>query len=144
MHADSRPNPDRSSESLEARLRALAQPRVPADLEARLLATIPAEMPTPRRRWAVWAGVAASLAAASLVAMLPWPRDDGVTPVPRPPSSDVVRQATPRPAADSASIAAWREAGRGQDGAKALTFNWPLPETSLIRAGSSIPPDLLD
>jgi len=77
MHPERRPNAGRSPESLEARLRALPQPPVPADLEARLLATIPAAILIPQRRWGVWVGALGALAAACLVVVLAWPgRDD--------------------------------------------------------------------
>ncbi len=160
------PNRARSPESLEARLRALPQPSVPADLEARLLATIPAEMRIPRRRWAVWAGVAGPLAAACLLAVFAWPRGDGNRPVPRPgtgesphpitvPSPGTIASAdapgagltTPpalRPSDDSADIAAWAEARRVLNGAEPATFTWPLKEKSPITASRSIPADLLD
>ena len=68
MHPQKRPGPDRSPEGLEARLRALPPPPVPAELEARLLAAIPA----PRRRRPIWAGVVGVLAAACLLAALAW------------------------------------------------------------------------
>ncbi len=42
MQFQRRPNSDRSPESLEARLRALPQPPIPSELEARILAAIPA------------------------------------------------------------------------------------------------------
>src|SRR5688572_25756127 len=120
MHPERRPNPDRSAESLEARLRALPQPPVPAGLEARLLAAIPA----PRRRWAVWA--VAALAAACLLAALAWPRRDGAGPGPREPERQVVH----RPPDDLDGIAAGREARRVLDGAEPPPFTWPLEETS--------------
>jgi capsular exopolysaccharide synthesis family protein len=43
-------------------LRALPPPPVPAELEARLLATIPAKLPAPRRRWPMWVSVVGALA----------------------------------------------------------------------------------
>ena len=76
MLSEKRPKPDGSPESLEARLRALPQPPVPAGLEARLLAAIPAKMPAPRQRWAVRVGVVSAVgevAAACLLAVLAWP-----------------------------------------------------------------------
>src|SRR6266481_4229426 len=102
MHPASRPNPDESSESLEARLRALPQPPVPADLEARLLGAIPApaERPFQRRRWAVGVGVFGPLAAACLLAVFAWPRSDGNDPVPNGPTKDSAHQATPWPPLD--------------------------------------------
>jgi hypothetical protein len=144
MHPEERPNPDRSPESLAARLRALPPPPVPADLEARLLAAVPPERPIPRRRWSVWVVVAGALAAACLVAVLAWPRRDGRHPVPGPEKSESARQLPPRPPDDSAGLAAWLEARRNQDEAEPATFSWPLPETSPVQSPTSIPPDLLD
>ncbi len=46
MQFQRRPNSDRSLESLEARLRALPQPPIPGELEARILAAIRPERPT--------------------------------------------------------------------------------------------------
>src|SRR5947207_2007566 len=96
-HPEQPPNPGRSSESLEARLRALPQPPVPADLEARLLAAIPPARPAPRRRWAVWAGVAGALAAACLLAVLAWRGRDGNGPAPDPEKGEIAHEVPPRP-----------------------------------------------
>jgi hypothetical protein len=144
MHSDSRSNPSRSSESLEARLRALPRPVVPADLEDRLIAAIPAQIPLVRPRWAVWGGVAGTLAAACVLAFLAWPRTPGIMPAPSPPSQGAVHEVASRPPDDDASLAAWPLARRLPEGAETLTFRWPIADTSLIRAGASIPPDLLD
>jgi WD40 repeat protein len=92
MHSERRPKPDRSPESLEARLRALPRPHVPAGLEARLLATIPADRPIPRRRRAAWIGAVGTLAAACLLAVLVWPRRSGKVPVPSPGTSESLQQ----------------------------------------------------
>jgi hypothetical protein len=144
MHPERRPNPERSPEALEARLRALPPPPVPAGLEARLLAAIPVATPVPRRRRAVWVGAAGALAAACLLAVLAWPGRDGENPFPSPPTSAAPRQVTPRPPDDSAGLAARLEARRVLDGAELSPFTWPLQETSPLRASTSIPPDLLD
>jgi hypothetical protein len=138
MHPEKRPNPDRSPEALEARLRALPQPAVPADLEARLLAAIPPQKPLPRWRSAVWVSVVGALAAACLLAVLGWQGRGGKAPVPIPEKNEYVRKAITRPQDDPAGIAAWLE------GAETPTFTWPLEETSPTTASISIPPDLLD
>jgi hypothetical protein len=145
MHPEGHPNVDRSPESLEARLRALAAPSIPVDLEARLLAAIPSVMPKRRRRWPVWVGLVGALAAACLLAILAWPGFDGTNPGPR---ASPVESATPRPSVrtapafrpldESTSIAALR------GGAEPPTFTWPLPETSPLTVSTSIPADLLD
>jgi hypothetical protein len=129
---------------LEARLRALPPPPVPADLEARLLAAIPAAVPVPTRRRAAWAGAVGALAAACLLAVLAWPRRDGKDAIPSTSADAPAHQVAPRLPDDSASLAAWREARRGLGGAEPPSFTWPLEETSLITASPSIPRDLLD
>jgi hypothetical protein len=147
MQPQRRPNTDRSPEGLEARLRALPPPPIPSDLEARLLAAIPAEMScrarvSGRRRWAVWAGAAVALAAACFLAVL-WTRHDGrgakdqiISPAPRPSTLTSVPEA--------GSMASWLEARRGLDGAERPTFTWPIQEKSPLMVSTSIPPDLLD
>jgi hypothetical protein len=132
MHPERPPSPDRSPEELETRLRALPPPPVPAGLEARLLAAIPGQLPVPRRRWAVWAGVAAALAAACLLAVLAWRRERN-DPVPGPDTGPSARVAP-----------AWPETRRVQEGADLPPFSWPLEETSPLKASTSIPPDLLE
>jgi hypothetical protein len=149
MQPQRRPNSDRSPEALEARLRALPGPPIPSDLEARLLAAIPAEMPhcrrvSRRRRWAVWAGAAVALAAACLLAVL-WTRHDGggakeqiISPVPQPSTLASI------PEEGSAAMARWLAARRGLDGAERPTFTWPIQEKSPLMVSTSISPDLLD
>src|SRR5262245_65476263 len=139
MHPERRPNPDRSPEALEARLRALPPPPVPAGLEARLLAAIPAATPVPRRRRAVWVGAAGALAAACLLAVLAWLGRGGKDP--SPPTNPSAHQAIPRPPDDSAGTAEWLEARRVLDGAEPPAFTWPLPEAPPLRASTSLPPD---
>jgi hypothetical protein len=141
MHPERRPNPDRSPEALEARLRALPPPPVPADLEARLLAAIPAKRPSARR-WAVWAGVVGALAAACLLAVLGWPRRPARAPVPGPETRESAHKVPPRPAEED-GIAALREARRVEDGGEPAPFTWPLDETP-VGVSTSIPPELFD
>src|SRR5216683_5851927 len=104
------PKLDRSAESLEARLRALPPPPVPSDLEARLLAAIPASAPSAvrrsqllPRRWLVWAGVGGALAAASLLVVLFWPKSsrEDLNRI----KAGFANQDTPRPPHDSPDIA---------------------------------------
>jgi hypothetical protein len=143
MHPEKRPNPDPSLESLEARLRALPQPPIPADLEARLLATIPAKRSLPRR-WGVRVGAIGALVAACLLVVIVWPRRDRDLPITRPNTIESVQKATPRPPDDSARMASMRSARIVFDEAEPSTFTWPLPEPSPIRFSASIPADLLD
>src|SRR5437588_428657 len=107
MPSDNRPEPDRSLETLKARLRALPQPPVPAHLEALLLATVPGAMPISPRRWAVRASLLAAALAACVMAMLAWRQhvqDSSVrTPVQGQPAPDIRR-----PVVEATSIAAWR------------------------------------
>jgi hypothetical protein len=117
---------------------------VPAGLEARLLAAIPAERLTPRRHWAVRVGLAGALAAACLLAVLAWRGRDGQGPVPIPEKRDSAHQVTPQPLGNDAGIAAWRESRRVPDDPEMPPFAWPLEETSPTTASTAIPPDLLD
>jgi hypothetical protein len=142
MHPERRPSPGRSSESLEARLRALPQPPVPPGLEARLLAAVPPIRLAPRRRWGVWAFVAGALAAACLLAALAWPRRAG--PAPGPAKGDSAHLVTPRPPDDSASLTALVQARRAPEVAELPPFTWPLGETAPVTVASAIPHDLLD
>jgi hypothetical protein len=150
MFSKRQPFPDGSPNVVAARLRALPQPAVPADLEARLLAAIPAAplLQRRRRRRRLWAGAAGTLAAACLLACLTWPRSDdqrGIRPgidaststVPTPP------HVVPRPRDDSGGVPAWLEARRVLDGAEQARFAWPLEETMPISV-RSIPADLLE
>ena len=136
------PNSDQSLESLEARLRALPPPAVPGDLEARLLSAIPAEMPhgeqmpnSRRRRWVVWASLAGALAAACLLIVLSWPRNNG-------PKNNIVKHDG---GSSSNSDMPPRPGNRhDSDAMSAGTFTWPLDEMSPMLASTAIPPDLLD
>jgi hypothetical protein len=144
MQSDRRPNPDRPREALEAKLRALPQPPVPAHLEARLLATVPGAKPTSPRRWAVRATVLGVASTACLMAVLAWRphhgEDHQTTPVPGEPTQQDIR----RLAFESTSIAACREDPRLLDEGKLPAFTWPLDETAIPRASTAIPADLLD
>jgi hypothetical protein len=116
---------------------------VPADLEARLLATVPAQLPVPRRRWAVWVGAAGALAAACLLAVLAWLGRDGKGPAPRPEAPQRVIAATPRPPKGPDGTA-WWVARRDLDEAETPTFTWPLEEPTPVTVASALSPDLLN
>jgi hypothetical protein len=143
MHSEPRPNPDRSPEALEARLRDLPQPPVPPGLEARLLAAIPGKLPAPRRNWAVGLGVAGVLAAC-LLAFLAWLGRDGKGPAPRPPSTEFSHQDIPRPPDDTPVVAAWLETRRVLEGGEPPAFAWPLEETPPFTVSTAITPNLFD
>jgi hypothetical protein len=154
MHREQLPNPNRSPDDLEARLRSLPQPPVPADLETRLLAAIPGERSGSRRRWAAWGGLTGALAAACVLIALARLRHDGKPPVPSSqtsPSAHRVADPSPGPTAsmprlqdDSAGIAAWRDSRRIQEEAEMHSFNWPIKETMPVMVSTKIPPDLFD
>ena len=142
MHPEKRPNPDPSLELLEARLRTLPRPPIPADLEARLLAAIPAKRSIPPRRWGVRVGAISALAAACLLAVIAWPWSGGKYSAPK--TIPSASQVASRPTEDSAPIASLRADRQVLDEAEPPTFTWPLPESSPIRFSASIPADLLD
>jgi hypothetical protein len=154
MQPQRRPNSDRSPESLEARLRALPSPPMPSDLEARLLADIPSEMPrgariSRPRRWAVWIGGAGALAAACLLIVLIWHELDGKNLVAGPgknPGLGAVLTTPPsrRPPDNPAGIAALQETRGILDEAEVATFTWPIQEKSPLMVSTSITPELLD
>jgi hypothetical protein len=139
--------PERSEkpESLEARLRRLPPPPVPADLEARLLASIPERAPIRSRRWTWWTGALTALAAACfLIGILShkgdrqksdqknngFAADDSKNSIPRSSSQDKVSDRL--------------QAQRDPDDLKLPPFTWPVDEPSHVTLSSSIPSDLLN
>jgi hypothetical protein len=144
MQSDNGPDPARSREALEAQLRALPQPAVPAHLEALLLATVPAARPISPRRRTVRAAVLGVASAACLMGVLAWRPHHGenhpTIPVPGGPAPRDIR----RLAFESPGLAAWREDLRSLEEEKLPTYAWPLDETAIPRASISIPADLLD
>ncbi|HJT32747.1 MAG TPA: hypothetical protein VJ783_11960 [Pirellulales bacterium] len=133
--------------SLEARLRALPQPRVPADLERRLLAAIPAAQPLARAdrpaarayrsaspwRWLAAAGVCGMLAAACLLIALALPRGDA--------TRSVAKTDQPRHSAGQTNAAAAPAGNRMRpffDASKPPKFAWPLAGAPSLTAASRL------
>lgn len=126
--------------SLEARLRALPQPPVPADLERRLLATLPvprlfarAVRPVVPRRWLAPAAVCGTLAAACLLIALALPRGDA--------TRSVANTDQPRHVAAETNVAAALAGNRMRplfDGSKPPKFAWPLAGAPSLTAASRV------
>jgi hypothetical protein len=144
MQSDERPDPERSREALEARLRALPQPPVPADLEALLLATIPRAKPISTFRRAVRAAALGVAAAACVVAVILGHHYLGKDHLTIPVTGEPAQQDIRRPISESMSIAAWRDDQRVLDEEKLPAFAWPVDESAIPRASTLIPADLLD
>jgi len=151
--------PERSEkpDSLEARLRRLPPPSVPADLEARLLAAIPTSessnhrlglsakpqaMSGRRWRWAWWMGAASALAAACLLIVLAWPKGEGQKAVLD--SKDRVTTTSPTPSTLPHSPQGTLQAQGDPDDLKLPPFTWPVQEATHVTLSSSIPSDLLN
>jgi hypothetical protein len=152
------PNSDRSSESLEAWLLDLPKPPVPSDLEARILAAIPArsaayQMPrlgasALRRRLVLWASASIAAAAACLLAVRFWPEpvdrnsahDVVVTPSPTGPG----QQRTHRQPGESLWTTPLLKAGQELEGTEMPTFSWPVQEKSPLLVSTAVTRDLLD
>jgi hypothetical protein len=142
MLSDTLPDPDRSRESLEERLRALPRPPLPLELEARLLAAAPSRLPLLRRRWPIWISAAAALAAACMVAVFAWPRPDVPRAVTGPLAGGPAERVVAPPSHEYPSIAAWRQIRGLSDGD--TTYTWPIDEIRPLRASPSIPAELLE
>ena len=169
MPVEKYPNADRP-ESLEAQLRALPPPPVPADLEARLLAAIPAELPAARRRGTGWVGFrrgaawgVGAVAAACLLVVLLWPKRDRKEPIPEAsgvasaPEASGVASAPRDPVAPAPgvrkeitqppdqSLAVRLQAQRTLDETALPPFTWPVQEAATpVTIATTIPADLLD
>ena len=120
-----RPDRDETLEALAERLRRLPPPPVPAGLEARLLAAVPAAPPTATRRLRRGAATAVLLAAASTLFALRLPNHE---PAPQ----------TAPPTADAPTLWRYEQALRDSDGDAGVAvnravppFEWPVegPET---------------
>jgi hypothetical protein len=135
MHRENHSPSDSSSDSLEAHLRGLPPPAVPADLEARLLNAIPQRRRRTRRPW-IWGGSIVAAAAASLLVAVNWPRPSVITVTTTCPAT--------RPMPPEGPQMALSPTPRTLDTSQIGRFAWPLEETKPLRASLSIPPDLLN
>jgi hypothetical protein len=157
MQPDRRPDPDRSLESLESRLRALPRPPVPAELEARILAAssakVPNPMPRPARAWrrrhlAVGAAASIAVAVACLLAVRFRPglgvKITAPTFVANAEGNDSAHEATPQQPGHSPGTISWLKARQDPDGAEIPTFIWPIREKPPLMVSTSLRSDLLD
>jgi hypothetical protein len=145
MHPEKPPSADRP-DSLEARLRALPLPPVPAGLEARLLGAIPVQVPgehSVRVRRSVWIAAACALAAACLLVVLFGRGREGDNPAPTNANHQVSDHGPPRAPAESVSPRLL-QARRDLEETQVPAFTWPLEQTSSTRLSISIQDGLLD
>jgi hypothetical protein len=155
MHSDEDPKPDPSLEALAARLRALPEPPMPANLEARLLAAVSTLRPAHvtsvaasaaanRQGWFAVACAVGAIAAACLVAIL----------ITGKPDNSLVTQTTPvdlhsvsnafSTADELGGISLSPVDRRILQGAGLSTFRWPVGRIPSAGDAHSIPRDLLD
>jgi hypothetical protein len=153
-----RPNSDRSSESLEARLLDLPKPPVPGDLEARILAAIPARSAahqTPRlrasalrRRFVLWASASIAAAAACLLAVRFWPepgdRNNSQKVAVKPSRTGAGQQFTHRQPGEALWTTPLLKAGQELEETEIPTFSWPVQEKSPLLVSTAVTRDLLD
>lgn len=147
---------DADAESLERRLRDLPPLPVPADLEARLLAAIPAEVlreiphrvRASRRRRTLWAGVGVAFAVAYLLLVFLRPKvadRDMVHQIPvNPGTSESAHKPVPNRPDESLTIVTRLEDRRRLMDVEKQLFTWPIHEKSPLMVSSQIPRDLLD
>jgi len=152
MHSPENPISGQSPEALEARLRALPDPPVPAGLEARLLAAIPTTVPpgvpigvpVARQGWFAVASTIGALAAVCLLAIFAYHEGDDTSVVSGRRMSRPPTQISSQPANEFAGVVLSPLDSRILKGAGMSTFRWPIQEISPIRASPSIPRGLLD
>jgi hypothetical protein len=148
MYPEEHPGEGRSpDDALEARLRDLPPPPVPAGLEARLLAAIPPALSlapegTTRvngwRRRPLWIAAGCALAAACLLVVFLWRGRDFDNAVPKGPAN----QAALQEPGDSADQRMLLQARRDLEEAEMPAFSWPFEETPSMRPSISLANEL--
>jgi hypothetical protein len=138
------PSPDATPDPLEARLRALPAPAVPAALEARLLAAIPKAKPASPWRWSARLGLAGAVTAACVLALLGWLWRESQQPIPNTTPNELPYVKSAGLADGIGRMAAWQEARSTREETDPGIFVWPLPEARPVVAWNSIPADILD
>jgi hypothetical protein len=148
MYPEEHPGEGRSpDDALEARLRALPPPPVPAGLETRLLAAIPPALPLAPggldrangwRRRPLWIAAGCALAAACLLVALIWRGREVDNPVPKGPAN----QAALQEPGDSVNQRMLLQARRDLEEAEMPAFSWPFEETPSMRSSSSLSNEL--
>jgi hypothetical protein len=83
----------------------------------------------------IWAGLAGALAAACLLIVFSWPRNNGS-------ETNVVEH--DGGSSSNLDMPPRVESRRDSDAMSAGTFAWPLEENTPMLASTAIPPDLLD
>ena len=156
MQPQGRSDSDGFSEPLERRLRNLPPLPIPDDLEARLLAAIPAEnlreilhcVCASRQRRTLWAGAGVAFATACLLTVLLWPKIEDKDTVHRlavnPDKSEAAHQSAPERPDESLNIVSRLEDRRCLMELERQAFTWPIHEKSPLMVSSEIPRDLLD
>jgi hypothetical protein len=102
--------------------------------------SFPERLGRRRRRWVVWGGAVATLAAACLLAVLAWPRRNTQNQGSNPPVSQAGKEIAHQPSDVSHDLTSFLGARRDLDEAAMPQFVWPLE--NLLSA--STPLDLLD
>jgi hypothetical protein len=130
---------DEPFDPLEARLCAMADPPVPAGLEARLLANLNAQRTPPRfrRPWAQWAVAAAALIAAGLITLTVWRRSPAQMP-------GAMRPMASESTAPTSAVALAQESPVNPEVADLAAFRWPVTEQPPLTASIATVSRVLD
>ena len=109
--------------------------------EAKTIRRLPGQISQKPRAWVRRMVVAGALGAACLLVFLLWRSRESSQPGPSLPNREYV---TKPPPMDDGSLPVPSQDARTIDKNALTAFAWPLEEKQPIRAGSSIPADLLD